>query len=161
MKKHINKISTIQKAAAGIGGAVVVLASATDFFAGNYLVNYAIGRGGDGGNRTVSDDANAKIEAQKSADAETIINDTKKQMGLSAALFEEAHPAKDITILSNDNLNLYGAYYKNEAAVSDHLWAIVIHGYRCDHNSMTEFSQRYYENGYQVVAPDLRACGKS
>ena len=46
MKKHINKISTIQKAAAGIGGAVVVLASATDFFAGNYLVNYAIGRGG-------------------------------------------------------------------------------------------------------------------
>ena len=98
MKKHINKISTIQKAAAGIGGAVVVLASATDFFAGNYLVNYAIGRGGDGGNRTVSDDANAKIEAEKSADAETIINDTKKQMGLSAALFEEAHPAKDITI---------------------------------------------------------------
>ena len=48
MKKHINKISTIQKAAAGIGSAVVVLASATDFFAGNYLVNYAIGRGGDG-----------------------------------------------------------------------------------------------------------------
>ena len=48
MKKHINKISTIQKATAGIGGAVVVLASATDFFAGNYLVNYAIGRGGDG-----------------------------------------------------------------------------------------------------------------
>ena len=36
------------------------------------------GRGGDGGNRTVSDDANAKIEAEKSADAETIINDTKK-----------------------------------------------------------------------------------
>ena len=31
MKKHINKISTIQKATAGIGGAVVVLASATDF----------------------------------------------------------------------------------------------------------------------------------
>ena len=66
--------------------------------AGNYLVNYAIGRGGDGGNRTVSDDADANIEAQKSADAETIINDAKKQMGLSAALFEEAHPAKDITI---------------------------------------------------------------
>lgn len=38
MKKHIKKISTIQKAAAGIGGAVVVLTSATDFFAGNYLV---------------------------------------------------------------------------------------------------------------------------
>lgn len=54
MKKHINKLSAIQKVAAGIGGAVVVLTSATDFFAGNYLVNYAIGRGGDGGNRTVS-----------------------------------------------------------------------------------------------------------
>lgn len=80
MKKHINKLSTIQKAAAGIGGAVVVLASATDFFAGNYLVNYAIGRSGDGGNRTVSDDADAKLEEQKSADAETIINDAKKQM---------------------------------------------------------------------------------
>ena len=107
MKKHINKLSAIQKVAAGIGGAVVVLTSATDFFAGNYLVNYAIGRSGDGGNRTVSDDADAKIEAQKSADAETIINDAKKQMGLSATLFEEAHPAKDITILSNDNLALY------------------------------------------------------
>ena len=43
--------------------------SATDFFAGNYLVNYAIGRSGDGGNRTVSDDADAKLEEQKSADA--------------------------------------------------------------------------------------------
>lgn len=94
MKKHINKLSAIQKVAARIGGAVVVLASATDFFAGTYLVNYAIGRSGDGGNRTVSDDADAKIEAQKSADAETIINDTKKQMGLSAALFEEAPSCK-------------------------------------------------------------------
>lgn len=31
MKKHINKLSAIQKAAAGIGGAVVVLASAQIF----------------------------------------------------------------------------------------------------------------------------------
>lgn len=87
MKKHINKLSTIQKAAAGIGGAVVVLASATDFFAGNYLVNYAIGRSGDGGNRTVSDDAEANIEEQKSADAETIINDAKKTNGTFSCPF--------------------------------------------------------------------------
>lgn len=161
MKKHTTKLSTLQKTAAGIGGAVVVLASATDFFAGNYLVNYAIGRSGDGGERNISEDADTPAEETQSADTEEIINASKKKMRSAAAVFEQAHPAKDVTIQSTDNLNLYGAYYKNEDAADKHLWAIVIHGYRGDHTGMIEFSERYYENGYQVVAPDLRACGKS
>ena len=66
MKKHINKISTIQKAAAGIGSAVVVLASATDFFLLEItLSTMLLAAAANGGNRTVSDDANAKIEAEK------------------------------------------------------------------------------------------------
>lgn len=161
MKKHTTKLSTLQKTAAGIGGAVVVLASATDFFAGNYLVNYAIGRSGDGGNRTISEDVDTPAEETQSADTEATINANKKEMRAEAVAFEQSHPAEDVTIQSNDHLNLYGAYYKNEATSNNHLWAIVIHGYRSDHNGMLDFSQRYYEHGYQVIAPDLRACGKS
>ena len=158
MKNHT--FSKLQKTAAGVGGAVVVLTSAVDFFAGNYLVNYAIGRSGDGGNRNISEE-DAPIEETQSADAQAKIMDSKKAMRAEAALFEQAHPATDITIQSNDNLTLYGAYYKNEATADNHLWAIVIHGYRSDHSDMADFTQHYYENGYQVLAPDLRACGKS
>ncbi len=161
MKRHITKLSTLPKTAAKIGGTVALLASATDFLVGNHMVNYAIGRSGNGGKRNVSKDDTTSAKEMQSADTEEIINASKKEMFAAASAFNQSHPAEDVTIQSTDNLNLYGAYYKNENAAANHLWAIVIHGYRCDHTGMIEFSERYYENGYQVIAPDLRACGKS
>lgn len=156
MKKQVE--TKLKKYIAGIGASVVLVVFAADFFAGNYLVNYAIGRSGDGGERNISENA---PEPMPGANTENAINESKKEMRAQSALFVQSHPVETVTIQSNDDLNLNGFYYKNDEAADSHLWAVVIHGYRCDHTNMDEFSQRYYESGYQVLAPDLRACGES
>ena len=49
-------------------------------------------------------------------------------------------------------------YYPN---VGSHLWVIALHGYRGSHTGATNLAQHYYDAGYQVLTPDLRACGDS
>ena len=49
-------------------------------------------------------------------------------------------------------------YYTNAGS---HLWVIALHGYRGNHTGVTNLAQHYYDAGYQVLAPDLRACGDS
>ena len=63
-----------------------------------------------------------------------------------------------MNITSNDNLKLEGSYYEKQKS---HNWAIVIHGYRGDHNGMSSYIKAYYNKGFQVLSPDLRASGKS
>lgn len=42
-----------------------------------------------------------------------------------------------------------------------HKWAVVIHGYGGDGSLMLYAAKRFYERGYNVLLPDLRAHGKS
>lgn len=37
----------------------------------------------------------------------------------------------------------------------------MLHGYRGDYTGALCLAEPYYEAGYQVIAPDLRACGES
>ena len=38
---------------------------------------------------------------------------------------------------------------------------ITLHGYRSDHRAGVAAAQHFYDAGYQVLSPDLRACGDS
>lgn len=129
-------------------GIITILLAAL-FFVGNYLTNYAIARSGDGGNRQISQNENTKLEKKE----ETPVIKGKN---------EKANPmddfAKEINIISIDNLKLKGNYYENKKS---HNWAILIHGYRGDHNGMSSYANAYYNKGFQVLSPDLRASGKS
>lgn len=131
---------------------VVVVAALAGI--GNFLVTYAIGRGGDGGNRQVAlkvdDEA---VETTKEARTENY----SLQAELTAAFMAE-HEEQKVSITSDDGLKLNGGYY---AQPDSHRWAIVIHGYRSRHEHMVNFAQRYFDAGYHVLAPDLRACGES
>ena len=69
-------------------------------------------------------------------------------LALSSALYVEQQ-AKPLT---------NGVYYPN---VGSHLWVIALHGYRGSHTGATNLAQHYYDAGYQVLTPDLRACGDS
>ena len=62
------------------------------------------------------------------------------------------------SIKSHDNLNLKAQYIKQE---NSHLWAIMIHGYKADNESMMAFGKRYYDQGYNVLLPNNRAHGTS
>lgn len=119
----------------------------------NYLVSYAIGRSGDGGDRQVSLD----VEETKTESEQIMAQNREAQATLTEAFLESVEP-QNVQIISEDGLKLSGVYYEN---ADSHKWVILIHGYRSSHESMTDFAQRYYDQGYQVLTPDLRACGDS
>ena len=66
-----------------------------------------------------------------------------------------------MTLTAADGLTLHGVRYANAETADTHRWAIVLHGYRGDHTGVLNLAMPYYEAGYQVIAPDLRACGDS
>ena len=65
------------------------------------------------------------------------------------------------TLTADDGLTLHGVYYANAETADTHRWALVLHGYRGDYTGALQLAAPYYEAGYQVIAPDLRACGES
>jgi fermentation-respiration switch protein FrsA (DUF1100 family) len=133
--------------------AVLIIVVAVTGLVGNYLVDYAIGRSGDGGNRTVS------LEVDETADdTEKLIASNKIIQQNLTDEFLENTPSETVSVTSDDGLKLNGEYYENSGS---HKWVIAIHGYRSNHTRVAHFSQRYYAEGYQVLAPDLRACGDS
>lgn len=122
-------------------------------FASSYLVTYAIGRNGGGGNRNVS------LEVDDAAEgAKRLIAENRRLQERLTADFLKRVEEKQVQITAKDGLILNAGYYENAGS---HKWAVVIHGYRSNHENAGHFAQRYYDEGFQVLAPDLRACGES
>ena len=120
-------------------------------FAGNYLVNYSIGRSGDGGNRTVA------LEIPETADdTERTIAEGKIAQQEANEAFLAENPGQTVEITTEDDIHCNGVYYPNGES---HDWVIALHGYRGDHLGATSLAQHYYAHNYQVLTPDLRACG--
>lgn len=133
--------------------AVVVLVAAVIAFASSYLVNYAIGRSGDGGDREVALDVEAPTDG-----VEQLIAENRAVQKQANEEFLQQNPGQTVQITAADGLRLNGVYYPN---VGSHLWVIALHGYRGSHTGVTNLAQHYHDAGYQVLTPDLRACGDS
>lgn len=118
-----------------------------------YLLNYAIGRGGNGGDRKVALDVTGPDDHVRQT-----IETNRAAQKIATQKFLSEHPEKTVSIHSNDGFLLNGGYFPNK---NSHLWAITIHGYRSNHTRITDAVQHFYDAGYQVLAPDLRACGTS
>ena len=92
------KMSLKKKIAIAVSAVVVVLAAVL-LFVSNYLVNYAIGRSGDGGDREVA------LEVEASPDSvEAIIEANRAQYSADIDAFTETHPREDVTITAADGL---------------------------------------------------------
>lgn len=65
----------------------------------------------------------------------------------------------DEYITSSDNLKLHSYKIKNET--SSDKWVITVHGYTSEGINMSSYAKKYYDNGYNVLIPDLRAHGLS
>ena len=149
------KANTKKKLLIAAGVVVVALAAALVFIS-NYLVNYAIGRSGNGGDREVA------LEVEAPADSvEAVMADNRAAYKSMTDAFTEKNQGRDVTLTADDGLTLHGVYYANAETADTHRWAIVLHGYRGDHTGALQLAAPYYEAGYQVIAPDLRACGES
>lgn len=186
---------------------VVVMVVAADIAVSGYLVNYAIGRTGDGGDRNVeevvieTEGTEARIEAERTAQAR------------ETAEFLNAAPGESVEITAADGVRLAGIVYEHSASddasttaasqspsasnssaptdsqvsfdvydsstidpalldeasppdatsSTDNRWAVVIHGYRSSHesDSVLDMARHYYDAGFNVLTPDLRASGQS
>ena len=136
-----------RKIVIGVLIAVVVLVAAVIAFASSYLVNYAIGRSGDGGDREVALDVEAPTVG-----VEQLIAENRAVQKQANEEFLQQNPGQTVQITAADGLRLNGVYYPNAGS---HLWVIALHGYRGSHTGATNLAQHYYDAGYQVLAPDL------
>lgn len=123
-------------------------------FASSFLVTYAIGKDGSGSDRNVALDVGEALSGAE----EKIAQNRKLQDSLTED-FKNRAAEESVSILSSDGISLNAGFYAQKGDV--HNWAVIVHGYRQNHLDMADFAERYYDSGYQVLAPDLRACGKS
>lgn len=73
--------------------------------------------------------------------------------------FESVPNKTTIELISEDNLTLKAVRIENQV-LSDK-WAIVVHGYRGSVRSMSNYAKHFYDEGYNVLMPHLRAHGES
>ena len=74
--------------------------------------------------------------------------------------FKAEHPEEKISVISYDGLRLAGFVRRRK---DSRRWLIAFHGYRADHTEITRlhFAREFFNMGYNVLAPDQRACGES
>ena len=65
----------------------------------------------------------------------------------------------DEYITSFDNLKLHSYKLLNENPSNK--WAIVVHGYTSEGLKMSSYAKNFYNAGYNIIVPDLRAHGLS
>lgn len=71
----------------------------------------------------------------------------------------ETVDSRKISAVSEDGYTLIATEFYGQE--DTHLWALVLHGYTGWKEEMYPFACWYYEEGYQVVVPDLRCQGES
>ncbi len=76
---------------------------------------------------------------------------------LVAEMLESAN-SEDVYIKSDDGTELYGLVLTQE---NSNLWAIAVHGYGSDHKEALDITLHFYEQGYNVITPDLRGHSQS
>lgn len=113
--------------------ALLIIFLGAAYFAGNYFVNFA-------------------LKAPPPATANIADPNLKAPPAPN-------FPHEDWTLTSSDGFTLHATYYK--PARESHDWAILVHGYGRDQTFANDYAEEYLKRGYNVLTPDLRACGKS
>lgn len=101
-----------RKIVIGVLIAVVVLVAAVIAFASSYLVNYAIGRSGDGGDREVALDVASPHGWRGTVDCRK----PRPYKSRPMEEFLQQNPGQTVQITTADGLRLNGVYYPNAAA---------------------------------------------
>lgn len=117
---------------------IVILA-----FAGNYFYNLAL-----------NPNTSKEVVFGKDDDStEASANIEKSNWILDKAHYE------DKNISAFDGLKLHAYEVKNPT--NTHTWAMTIHGYGSQGSKMERYAENFYNMGYNVLIPDLRAHGQS
>lgn len=127
---------------------LLVALSVGGYFVGDYFVEYSLGRKEVGFDDPLSPTYDKSIEEQTNRD----------NAGILVEEFLETTAYNEINIETHDGLNLYAKeFLQND---SD-LWVIIVHGYTSYHYDVLDYAANFYEQGFNVITPDLRAHGQS
>lgn len=122
---------------------------------GNYFVNYAIARSGNGGNREIKEESKIEVLSED----EQLIEDNRKSANESAQNWASNIVNKKVEIKADDGIALRGTEYITDENTEN--WAIVLHGYRAEPKSVLTIGEHFSEKGYNVLIPSMRACADS
>lgn len=122
------------------------------FAVGNYFYNFAL---------KANDQKEFLVDNPHLAKSEAVMADVAVAAKLADHEFKKQNPPVPMSIISNDKLQLklHADVYKNEE--ENQKWAVVVHGYTANAASMTRWARHFHEQGYHVLAPDLRGHGNS
>ncbi|WP_431030150.1 alpha/beta hydrolase [Lysinibacillus sp. LZ02] len=130
----------------------VVLIGVAYFAVGNYFYNYAL---------SATDEKEFMEDNPHLADSTAIDPIIEQQSSDLDDQFEEEYPPSSLLIESKDKLKLklHANLYEN--GEQNDKWVLIAHGYTSRADKMTRWIRPFYENGYHVLAPDLRGHGDS
>lgn len=142
-----------KKIIVSIISAIILLVIVGLAYVGNYFFNYALVR--QEGIATLSSiDPNAPQSIETDAE---VVNKQKSKEDVENWLKEVN--TEETTIVSEDGLNLWGKLYFQQEE-SDK-WVIIAHGYTSSHEDVQPIALNFYNQGYNVLTPDMRAHGNS
>ena len=133
---------------------ILLLLIAGCFGIGEYLVLFAVGPSEIMGNVNL-DPGNTGGDGEK-----TVVDENREKFKELKEDWLSGMTIEDVSIQSDDGLNLKGFYYP--AKEESHDYALLLHGYRDTHKGMENFAYVYntYMN-FNCLLPDMRACGES
>lgn len=139
----------LKKTIAITSTAVLLGLTAVGTMIGNYFVNYGLVR-----SATPDEDDPLSPTYEKSEEEEAVIAYYDEKV----EAWKEEYPPNEVYLTSHDGLKLWANEYINE---DDEYWLIAVHGYQSDYKAMEDISCEYYDKGYNIILPDLRAHGNS
>lgn len=104
--------------------------------------------------------SNRKVPSIVTENNARIIEENKKTSQKNLENWNSLKKADKISVFSNDGLKLVATFFKNQEKPV-HKYAIVIHGYSNSKENVFDIAQSYFNKGFNVITPDLRAHGES
>lgn len=137
---------------------IIVISIVVTIGIGNYFVNYAILRTGNGGNREVKNKDSIEVSSINNETEKIIEENREKEMQL-ASQWTNTIKNKKVEVTAKDGITLRGTEYIKDKQIDD--WVIVLHGYRSNPESVISVGMHFSEKGYNVLIPYMRATGES
>ncbi len=134
---------------------LIIISAIATIVVGNYFVNYAILRTGNGGDREVK---NAQVIEIDDEVEKTIEKNRQREKELAEKWAKNTKNEK-VEVKTKDKLILRGTeYFSNEQSNN---WVIILHGYHSNPDSVISIGKHFSEKGYNVLIPSMRASNES
>lgn len=153
-----NKKAKILKGLLIVVLTIVVISIVVTIGIGNYFVNYAILRSGNGGDREVKNTDSLEVVSIDNEE-ERIIEENKQREKELANEWTKTIENKKVEVKAEDGITLRGTEYLTSEQTDE--WAIVLHGYRSNPDSVISIGMHFSEEGYNVLIPSMRASNES